>query len=601
MIVASSQPVKTLRRLILGVGQEARGVDDRVRLWPLGRGVNAGGERVRERGARVEPPDGAADRIGRHRVAAREAGGIITEVDEVQAGRQRVRDHEVGSRSRRVQGIIGAPLRVGDRRGVGDQVPGPGHRAIGDLADLHVRRPDQRVEHDSAEEICVSVRPQADRRSVRGVGNRALGHVHRRQVEAHLVAVIGRAVAVVDAVPGDRAVEEVGVGVKRIGQRLLSVTRVADRTQRQVIAGDRAISLGGPGRHVRVDLAAGRSAEAGEVQRADDELLATLHLHEIEAVEDCDVSVRRRRGLPHHEQVPAGVPVVALPGLHVGDRDGDRIILGRGSRTVSRGGQTRVDLRGHVRPDLVGEPRILAGLVVPARDSLPDAIAGGIGGVDRREGARADAQVCASPQRVTQRVVFVRRGLPVRRSAKAGRIHRRPIDPLGEVRGPVQIRLHHPGATRHAQRGRARIEVPAARIDVDIDHVVVVVVGVDARLGVQRSLARMAAFLGPVLVRGDILRTGLHRVAGERDPSAEIGREARRRVGVLAQPLQVAHGRVGPVQRNQNPGAALGVSPRWRRAVQAEEADAKREARNSRPPHGADPTPARGALLGPHG
>ena len=90
----------------------------------------------------------------------------------------------------------------------------------------------------------------------------------------------------------------------------------------------------------------------------------------------------------------------------------------------------------------------------------------------------------------------------------------------------------------------------------------------------------MRAFLGAVPVRRDVLRAGQERVSGERDPTAEVVGEARRRVA-LGLASHVPHGRIGPVQDHARPSVLL----RRSRVGKTEDANAHAQGHDSEPPH----------------
>ena len=236
--------------------------------------------------------------------------------------------------------------------------------------------------------------------------------------------------------------------------RVSCAARIAQPAEREVVAGDRPVALVGPRGHVRVHLAAGGRLEAREVERADDLLLAALHLHVGEAVVERQVAPRGGFGFPRHQQRPAAMAVVALARLHVGDGDLQRLLARAGRpRRAHAGARARdrrvADLRRDVGAHLIGEALLVARRV-EYQLSIPchTPSTARRSGVDRRVGPAARAQqrrrpILVRPVRVRHRVI---RRLPARRAVLRGVVVA--ADAAGQVGSPVQ--------EARARRGRRR-------------------------------------------------------------------------------------------------------------------------------------------------
>ena len=108
-------------------------------------------------------------------------------------------------------------------------------------------------------------------------------------------------------------------------------------------------------------------------------------------------------------------------------------------------------------------------------DTAP-AVASRRGCVDLRVGAAAGPQQGGRVEAVAARAVTAR-GV-VRRSVRS-----RSFDAAREIGHPSRGRREPRARRSGASRRRTRIEPPATRVGIDIDHVLVVVFGVQARLG----------------------------------------------------------------------------------------------------------------------
>ena len=328
------------------------------------------------------------------------------------------------------------------------------------------------------------------------VRDRPLGQVERVEVEAELVDVPRSPPGDVHPAGADAAVEEVVDRIGGVRAMRQSAATHAEPAEREVVAGDPPVAFVGPGDGVRIDVSARRRLEAGEVQRPDHELFSGLHLDEVEAVEEGQIPPGGGRALPRDPQRPAAVSVEAMARLDVRNRDGE-LACSR-APAARRQLHADADLPRHVRAHLVGEAGTVAGLRVPAVHAGPLPVAQRI--VKRVDGCvrgTADLEERLAP-------LVVARGRLAGRRAGLGAV----VHPAGQVRAPVEVGADDPGIGRNAERRRARVEMPVG-IDVGVDHVPVVVVGIEA--GLARPRLRPAA-------RADVLRTRQQRVPAVTNP-----------------------------------------------------------------------------------
>ena len=237
--------------------------------------ATAGGHRAARTGQRL----GHERRAGGDRVVHTDAdGGVVAVV----ARRHRVAQH--------VAGLDVAAVEVGDG-----------------LRHDQSRRAEVGGEGDRLDLVLVERRQRVERRARRAVGEEAVGDdpvgVEAERVHVRRDPLIDR----VRALDGDRAVEHVVDGVRRVAQ--------VAAVETEPVAGATAIALVGDEPDRRAHRPAERRPEAAH---ADLERQLVL-LDRREPVEHGQVAQRQRQIAVDDDQRPAGVAVEARPALHVRD------------------------------------------------------------------------------------------------------------------------------------------------------------------------------------------------------------------------------------------------------------------------------------------